>query len=108
MNRFLDVHGVLDSDYEQAARRNARFASVLLPDRAPTPLAGSALVIIDSSESPTMQGSTSAPQQATIQQSAPSQPSRPPAGANAKGKVERHGAWHRSHQAGVHKRHRGA
>jgi hypothetical protein len=60
MNRFLDIHGVLDSDYERAARRNARFASLLLPDRAPTPLAGSAVIIIDSSENPAMQGSTSA------------------------------------------------
>jgi hypothetical protein len=48
MDRFLDRHGVLDSDYEQAAKRNPRFQKVLLPDRSPTLLAGDALVVIDS------------------------------------------------------------
>jgi hypothetical protein len=32
MNRFLDLHGVLDSDYEQTAKRNARFAAAPRPD----------------------------------------------------------------------------
>jgi hypothetical protein len=50
MDRFLDEHGVLDRDYEKAAQSNTRFADLLLPDRTPTPLAGNALVIIDSSE----------------------------------------------------------
>ena len=50
MNLFLDRHGVLDADYEEAARHNPRFQKVLLSDRTPTPLAGSALVVIDSSE----------------------------------------------------------
>jgi len=50
MNLFLDRHGVLDADYEQAAGHNPRFLAVLLPDRTPTPLAGNALVVIDSSE----------------------------------------------------------
>ncbi len=48
MNRFLDVHGVLDRDYERAARDDAKIAAVLLPNRQPTTLAGRALVIIDS------------------------------------------------------------
>jgi hypothetical protein len=48
MNRFLDAHGVLDRDYERAARDDPRFAAVLLPNRQPTELAGRALVIIDS------------------------------------------------------------
>jgi hypothetical protein len=48
MNRFLDVPGVLDLDYERAARDDPRFAAVLLPNRQPTELAGRALVIIDS------------------------------------------------------------
>ena len=52
MNRFLDAHGVLDRDYERAAQRNARFAALLLPERTPTPLAGNALVVIDSAETP--------------------------------------------------------
>lgn len=50
MNRFLDVHGVLDADYEQDARDDARLGSILLPEREPTPLAGNALVVIDSSQ----------------------------------------------------------
>jgi hypothetical protein len=49
MNRFLDRHGVLDADYERAAQDDARYRAVLLPDREPTPLAGEALVVIDSS-----------------------------------------------------------
>ena len=50
MNRFLDMHGVLDADYEQAARDDVRLASVLLPRRQPTSLAGDALVVVDSSQ----------------------------------------------------------
>jgi hypothetical protein len=50
MNIFLDVHGVLDADYERAAHTDPRFRSVLRPDRQPTPLAGDILVVIDSSE----------------------------------------------------------
>ena len=49
MNLFLDRHGVLDANYEQAAKRNPRFQKVLLPERSPTPLAGDMLVVIDSS-----------------------------------------------------------
>jgi hypothetical protein len=52
MDMFLDRHGILDADYERAAQHNQRFQAVLLPDRTPTPLAGSALVVIDSSEPP--------------------------------------------------------
>ena len=50
MNRFLDVHGVLDADYEQAAGYDDRLAAVLLPERKPTVLAGDTLVVVDSSE----------------------------------------------------------
>lgn len=50
MNRFLDIHGVLDADYEQAARDDRRFLGVLPPDREPTPLAGDMLIVIDSSK----------------------------------------------------------
>lgn len=49
MNRFLDLHGVLDADYERAARDDARFRALLLPERRPTMLSGDALVIVDSS-----------------------------------------------------------
>jgi hypothetical protein len=50
MNRFLDVHGVLDADYERAARDDPRVASILLPEREPSRLAGEALVVVDSSQ----------------------------------------------------------
>jgi hypothetical protein len=49
MNRFLDIHGVLDVDYERAARDDAKLDSILPRDRTPTPLAGDALVVVDSS-----------------------------------------------------------
>lgn len=48
MNRFLDIHGVLDSDYELLARSDSDYDWVLLPDRAPSILAGDKLVIVDS------------------------------------------------------------
>jgi CRP-like cAMP-binding protein len=38
MNRFLDRHGILDADYERAAKTDGRFAALLLPDRIPTRL----------------------------------------------------------------------
>ena len=50
MNRFLDLHGVLDVDYERAATEDPRFKALLLPDRRPTPLAGKMLVVVDSGE----------------------------------------------------------
>ncbi len=49
MNRFLDRHGVLDSDYERAAIDDPRYGAVLLPDRDPTPLAGDTLIVVDTS-----------------------------------------------------------
>jgi hypothetical protein len=49
MNVFLDRHGVLDSDYERAANTDNRYEALLLPDRVPTPLAGNAMVVIDTS-----------------------------------------------------------
>lgn len=51
MNEFLDKYGILDTDYEAAAAEDPRVAAVLRPDRTPTPLAGHALVVIDSSGS---------------------------------------------------------
>ena len=33
MNRFLDRYGVLDADYEQAAKNDERILAVLSPDR---------------------------------------------------------------------------
>lgn len=48
MNRFLDLHGVLDADHEQAAVTDARIAGVLLPERTPTTLAGTLLIVFES------------------------------------------------------------
>jgi len=48
MNRFLDLHGVLDKDYESAAAQDARYRALLAAGRMPTPLAGRLLVVIDS------------------------------------------------------------
>lgn len=50
MNRFLDRHGVLDAEQEAASRDDARIAATLPADRAPSPLAGELLVVIDSTE----------------------------------------------------------
>ncbi|HYM72662.1 MAG TPA: L,D-transpeptidase, partial [Stellaceae bacterium] len=50
MNVFLDRHGVLDADYERAAKADSRYEALLLPDRTPTPLAGNAMVVIDTAE----------------------------------------------------------
>ncbi len=55
MNRFLDLHGVLDREYEALARQDPAYAAVLAPDRQPTPLAGDKLVVIDSA-APTLAG----------------------------------------------------
>jgi len=33
LNRFLDQNGVLDIDYQRAAKKAARFPAVLLPHR---------------------------------------------------------------------------
>ena len=48
LNRFLDRHGVLDADYERAAANDIRFRTLLPRGRTPTPLAGTALVVVDS------------------------------------------------------------
>lgn len=50
MNRFLDRYAVLDYRYDAAAAVDPRIAAVLPPDQQPTPLAGDALVVIDTSE----------------------------------------------------------
>lgn len=50
MNRFLDLHGVLDADYEQDAATDPHIHALLLPDRRPSRLAGNTMVVIDSSQ----------------------------------------------------------
>jgi hypothetical protein len=52
MNRFLDRHGVLDREYEIAAKTQAGFRALLLPNRTPTPLAGDMMIVFDSAQPP--------------------------------------------------------
>lgn len=53
MNLFLDRHGVLDYEYERAARDDIRYRALLRSDRTPTPLAGTLLIVVDLSASTT-------------------------------------------------------
>ena len=46
---FLDKYGIIDRDYEEAALTQRRFAALLKSDRNPSPYAGNALVVFDSS-----------------------------------------------------------
>lgn len=52
MNVFMDKNGLLDAQYEQAASYDGRFRALLPKDRTPTPIAGDALVVVDSAETP--------------------------------------------------------
>ena len=51
LNQFMDRHGVLDVQYEQAASYDGRFRALLPRDRTPSPIAGDALVVVDSAQS---------------------------------------------------------
>ncbi len=52
VNHFLDDHGILDADYEEAADEGDRaFQSILSKHLVRTPLAGDTLIVFDSSES---------------------------------------------------------
>jgi hypothetical protein len=50
MNKFIDRHGVLDVDYQQAAIDDIAFRAILPRNAKPTPLAGDMLVVVDSSK----------------------------------------------------------
>jgi hypothetical protein len=52
-NVFMDRHGLLDVEYEQAASYDGRFKALLRKDRVPSPIAGEALVVVDSGAKPT-------------------------------------------------------
>ena len=52
LNRFLDLHGVLDAEYERVATIDGRFRALLLANRVPSPLAGSTLIVGDSAARP--------------------------------------------------------
>jgi lipoprotein-anchoring transpeptidase ErfK/SrfK len=51
LNKFMDEHGLLDALYEQAASYDGRFRALLPKGRTPSPIAGDALVVVDSGES---------------------------------------------------------
>lgn len=53
LNTFLDVHGLLDADYEAAVARGESFW-VLRDDRQPVPWPGRYLVVIDSQDGDTV------------------------------------------------------
>jgi hypothetical protein len=50
LNRFLDRHGIIDADIAAFAVRNIAYRALLPAHAKPTPLAGDAVVVIDSSE----------------------------------------------------------
>ena len=52
MNVFLDQYAVLDADYLHAAPTDRAYAAVLPANGTPSPLAGSYMVVFDSSEPP--------------------------------------------------------
>lgn len=49
LNRFIDKYGVIDADYEAAAKTDRRYGGVLRNDRTPSSLAGRAIIVFDSS-----------------------------------------------------------
>lgn len=79
LNRFLDLHGVLDSEYERAAQTDIRFRALLLRDREPSPLAGNTLIVVDSGPHPPEP--TEAPMRAPMQAAAKAAPDSPRLGA---------------------------
>lgn len=52
LNVFIDKHGLIDVEDEQSAVVDDRFRALLRPDRVVTPLAGSAVIVVDSASRP--------------------------------------------------------
>ncbi|MCB8879653.1 L,D-transpeptidase [Acidisoma cellulosilytica] len=50
VNRFLDRHGIIDADIEKLGETDAGYHALLSPYLTPTPLAGVAVIVIDTSE----------------------------------------------------------
>ncbi|GAB0115586.1 L,D-transpeptidase [Acidisoma sp. C75] len=50
LNRFLDRHGIIDADIERLGATDAGYRALLSPQLQPTPLAGDAVIVVDSSE----------------------------------------------------------
>lgn len=49
LNRFLDRRGIIDADIEKLAETDAGYRALLSPYLTPTPLAGDAVIVVDSS-----------------------------------------------------------
>ena len=50
LNRFLDRHGIIDADLEKLAQTDIGYRALLAPYAEPTPIAGDAVIVVDSSE----------------------------------------------------------
>jgi hypothetical protein len=50
LNRFLDRHGIIDAAIEQLGETDIGYRALLSPRLDPTPLAGDAVIVVDSSE----------------------------------------------------------
>ncbi|MFT8467329.1 L,D-transpeptidase [Acetobacter syzygii] len=50
LNVFIDRHGLLDVEYEQWAAVDRRFAALLRKDRVASPIAGLAVVVVDTAD----------------------------------------------------------
>ncbi|MFT8468620.1 MAG: L,D-transpeptidase, partial [Acetobacter syzygii] len=53
LNIFIDQNGLLDAEYERKAQTDKRFRALLRPDRTPSILAGTAVIVVDSAAAPT-------------------------------------------------------
>jgi hypothetical protein len=50
VNRFLDRHGIIDADLERLGQTDSGYHALLSPYLVPTPIAGDAVIVVDSSE----------------------------------------------------------
>jgi hypothetical protein len=50
LNKFLDHHGIIDAAIERLGETDAGYRELLSPELDPTPLAGDAVIVVDSSE----------------------------------------------------------
>jgi len=50
LNRFLDRHGIIDAAIERLGETDGGYRALLSPELDPTPLAGDAVIVVDSSE----------------------------------------------------------
>jgi hypothetical protein len=50
LNHFLDRHGIIDAAIERLGEADSGYRALLSPELDPTPLAGDAVIVVDSSE----------------------------------------------------------